>query len=162
MKHLTWLLVLVPLLAACQKKGAELNLKEARAAIEAANSALATAFNNGDAEAVAKFYTEDAVVLPPNAEPVLGREAVQAFMRAGMDAGLSNLQLSTESVDGSGELLYEIGTYTLQVTPEGQAAGSDRGKYVVIWKQNEAGAWKLHVDIWNSSLPQAVPEMSAN
>ena len=28
----------------------------------------------------------------------------------------------------------------------------DQGKYVVIFKQVE-GRWKLHRDIWNTSLP---------
>jgi ketosteroid isomerase-like protein len=28
----------------------------------------------------------------------------------------------------------------------------DRGKYIVVWK-DEGGKWKLHRDIWNSSLP---------
>jgi ketosteroid isomerase-like protein len=30
----------------------------------------------------------------------------------------------------------------------------DHGKYVVIWKK-EAGGWKLHRDIWNSSQAPA-------
>jgi ketosteroid isomerase-like protein len=29
---------------------------------------------------------------------------------------------------------------------------ADRGKYIVIWK-NQGGLWKLHRDIWNSSKP---------
>jgi ketosteroid isomerase-like protein len=28
----------------------------------------------------------------------------------------------------------------------------DQGKYIVIWKQ-DGGQWKLHRDIFNSSLP---------
>jgi ketosteroid isomerase-like protein len=28
----------------------------------------------------------------------------------------------------------------------------DNGKYVVLWRR-EAGQWKLHRDIWNSSQP---------
>jgi len=28
----------------------------------------------------------------------------------------------------------------------------DKGKYIVIWKQEE-GQWKLHRDIFNSSMP---------
>ena len=30
----------------------------------------------------------------------------------------------------------------------------DSGKFIVIWKQ-EGGQWKLHRDIWNSSMPPA-------
>jgi ketosteroid isomerase-like protein len=31
---------------------------------------------------------------------------------------------------------------------------ADRGKYVVIWKR-VGGEWKLHRDIWTTSLPAA-------
>jgi hypothetical protein len=43
----------------------------------------------------------------------------------------------------------EVGKYTLSVAG-GQVV--DRGKYVVIWKQ-EGDEWQWHRDIWNSSLP---------
>ncbi len=41
-----------------------------------------SAFNEGDAATVASFYTEDAALLPPDAQPVNGRDAIQAFGRA--------------------------------------------------------------------------------
>jgi ketosteroid isomerase-like protein len=43
----------------------------------------------------------------------------------------------------------EVSKYTLQ--GEGDQV-LDTGKYVVIWKQ-EDGQWKLHCDIFNSSMP---------
>ena len=30
---------------------------------------------------------------------------------------------------------------------------TDSGKYVVVWKKQDDGNWRLHVDIWNSDLP---------
>jgi len=30
----------------------------------------------------------------------------------------------------------------------------DEGHYVVVWKLGEDGVWKLHLDTWNTSLPQ--------
>ena len=33
---------------------------------------------------------------------------------------------------------------------DGAAATTDVGKYVVVWK-NDAGTWKLHIDIWNTN-----------
>ena len=34
----------------------------------------------------------------------------------------------------------------------------DEGKYVVVWKKQEDGSWKLHRDIWNSNLMPAEEE----
>ena len=50
---------------------------------------------------------------------------------------------------GCGETAYEVGKYTL-LGRGGQTL--DSGKYVVIWRQ-EDGQWKLHRDIFNTSLP---------
>ena len=30
---------------------------------------------------------------------------------------------------------------------------TDRGKYLVVWKRGADGNWRLHRDIFNSSLP---------
>jgi len=55
------------------------------------------------------------------------------------------IRLGTES---HGDTAIDIGKYTLS----GEAGNvMDSGKYVVILKQ-EGGQWKLHRDIWNSSL----------
>jgi ketosteroid isomerase-like protein len=59
------------------------------------------------------------------------------------------VKLETVEVAGDGNTAYEVGQFTLQGA-EGQVF--DAGKYVVIWKQ-EAGQWKIHRDIWNSSRP---------
>jgi len=31
----------------------------------------------------------------------------------------------------------------------------DRGKFVVVWKKQADGAWKIVADIWNSDMPPA-------
>jgi ketosteroid isomerase-like protein len=41
----------------------------------------------------------------------------------------------------------------VSIQPEGADAIEDMAKYLVIWKQGDDGMWRLHVDIWNSSLP---------
>jgi hypothetical protein len=45
-----------------------------------------------------------------------------------------------------------MGQYTLRGAG-GAGDLIDRGKYIVIWKLIQ-GEWKLHRDIWNSSLSQ--------
>lgn len=44
------------------------------------------AFNRGDADALAAFYTEDAVNHQVAEAPVQGREAIRAMFRAGFEA----------------------------------------------------------------------------
>ena len=120
--------------------------------IEAANSQFMAAFNQGDAAGVAAAYTADAKLYPPNMDMLQGREAIAAFWQAPIDGGISKAELTTVSATGFGDLAHEIGTYKLYAGDQ----VADQGKYLVIWKK-EGGQWKLHEDIWNSSLPVPQP-----
>ena len=78
-----------------------------------------------------------------------GKGAIQAFWQGAMDMGIKSAQLEIDEVEAHGDTAIEVSTYTLR-GEGGQAL--DQGKYIVIWKR-EAGKWKLHRDIFNSSLP---------
>jgi ketosteroid isomerase-like protein len=118
-----------------------------RHAIVAANGQLMATFSRGDAVSAAAAYTEQGQVLPPNSEAVAGKQAIQTFCQGAMDVGIKAVTLETNEVEGYGNTAHEVGRYTIQ-GEGGQVI--DAGKYVVIWK-HEAGQWKLHRDIWNSS-----------
>jgi uncharacterized protein (TIGR02246 family) len=123
--------------------------QDARAAIESGNRQFEQAIAKGDAAAIAGMYTTAAQVLPPNSEPVQGREAIQKVWEGFLATGIRDLKLATSEATVAGDTAYEVGSYELK-TPDGKLA--DRGKYVVVWKK-EGGGWKLHRDIWNSSQP---------
>ena len=120
---------------------------EIREAIEAADAKFVAAFNGGDAAGVAALYAEEGQLLPPNADFVKGKGALQAFWQAGMDMGLAEARLSTLEAEAYGDTAIEVGKYTLYLEGNQEA---DTGKYLVVWK-DESGNWKLHRDIWNSS-----------
>lgn len=125
-----------------------------RAQIEAVNKRFVDLFNKGDAEGFAKVYATDAMILPPNAEPIRGREAITKFWRGGWDAGLRNVVLTTTEVSALGNTAYEVGTAQLEIRKaDGSLAGKDTGKYIVIWKRDAGGNWHWYRDIWNSNLP---------
>ena len=64
--------------------------------------------------------------------------------------GFEGKPLIVESleVESAGDLAYEMGRYTLYAGDN----DVDKGKYVLIWK-HEAGQWRIHRDIVNSSRP---------
>ena len=124
---------------------------ELRSAIEAADRNFVDAFARGDADGLAKLYTADGQILPSNTDPITGHEGIQAFWQAAMDMGLKSATLETVEVEGHGDTAIEIGRYTLSA---GDGQEVDRGKYLVVWKQ-DGGQWKLHRDIWNTSVPAA-------
>jgi len=131
----------------------EMDVEKVHKAIEESNLKFGEAARQGDAAALAALYTEDATLLPPNSEMIKGREGIEAVWSAVIQMGAKDAVLTTVDVYGSGDLAYEVGNYVLTIQPEGQEPIEDKGKYVVVWKQIADGSWKMHVDIWNSSLP---------
>lgn len=132
------------LVAACGQ-GQSQGEAGSRKAIEAAVQRYVEASNQGDAEALASLYADDAVLLPPDHEPVRGRAAIGEFWRQGTDEGL---EVSTLTVEVDGNLGYLVGRYTLPATDEEPA---NSGKYVMCLKRQRDGVWKLTADIWNRS-----------
>jgi len=124
-----------------------------RTAIEAGSAKWMEAFNRGDAAGTAALYTDDAAVLAPNSEMIQGRPGIQDLWSGAIQMGLKDVSLTTVDVGGSGETAYEIGKYSLKIQPTGKQAMTDSGKYVVVWKRQNDGTWKLQADIWNSSMP---------
>ena len=123
-----------------------------RDAIAAANENFMDTFKRGDAAGMAALYTENGQVLPPNGDFVTGKQSIATFWQGLMDMGIKEVKLEIVEVSGHGDTAIEVSKYTLR-SEGGQAL--DTGKYIVIWKQ-EGGQWKLHRDIFNSSMP--VPE----
>jgi uncharacterized protein (TIGR02246 family) len=123
--------------------------QQVREAIEAANEVFMATAGKGDAAGLAALYTEEAQLLPPNADFHIGRQVIQAFWQATVNAGIKEARLETLEVEPHGDTAIEVGKYTLYAEG-GQEL--DAGKYVVIWKR-EGGKWRLHRDIFNSSKP---------
>jgi uncharacterized protein (TIGR02246 family) len=119
-----------------------------KATIVKLNDAWAAAFNKGDASAVAAMYTEDAFVLPPGADMVKGRAAIEAFWRQAAQQ-MGDAKFTTIDVLALGpRAAREIGTVSLK--SKSQPPQEIIAKYAVVWRK-VGGKWKLATDIWNTS-----------
>lgn len=148
MARLATLFPLVALIAACAAPPPVQTPQDVSAEIRAANDAFVNAFMQGDAPTVAALYTPDAELLPPGSDVVSGTDAIQAFWQAVMESGVASATLTTVEALGVDSLAYEVGRYALAAA---DGAPIDQGKYIVIWHRTPEG-WRLHRDIWNSSL----------
>jgi ketosteroid isomerase-like protein len=108
-------------------------------------------FGKRNFDALDRIYTSTARILPPGAPLIEGREAIKKFwsdMVTGANA--KSAELSSVDVMPAGDGVVEIGRAVLTVAPPGQGKAQIEVKYVVYWRA-EDGAWKWHVDIWNSN-----------
>jgi ketosteroid isomerase-like protein len=120
-----------------------------REAIAASNRLFADAAARGDAWAMASVYADDAELLPPNAETLRGRDAIERFWRGGIEMGLSSLELETRRLESAGGLAYEVGTYTLQIRTNGGAPAIELGKCILIHRRLPDNSWRRAIEIFN-------------
>lgn len=112
-----------------------------------------SAFDSGDAAALAAIYTEDGALMPPNSDKVTGRTAIEAFW-ADFQVSDVGVEIQDTEVYAQGDDGYTVGTYTVS---DVDGATIDEGKYVAIWR-NVEGQWQIHRDIWNSNVSVRAPE----
>ena len=107
----------------------------------------------GDVAALAACYSEDTIVMPQNTDLIQGRKALNEFWEIGFKMmGYKDIEFTTVDVVSLGDYATEWGRYSFKAQPKGQKPMEDKGKYITMWKRTSQG-WKIHWDIFNSSLP---------
>jgi uncharacterized protein (TIGR02246 family) len=115
-----------------------------------------------DLDKTVSFYSDDAVVMPPNAPSATTKEAIRSAwkeMLTNPGAAISWKATKVE-VAKSGDLACVSGTYEETTTDASGNPVKDRGKYVEVWEKQADGKWKCGADIWNSDLPATAPAPS--
>jgi ketosteroid isomerase-like protein len=110
-----------------------------------------------DIDKTVSFYSDDAVVMPPNTPSATTLEAIRSLWKDFLtDAKLS---WKTKDVDvaQSGDFGYTSGTYEFSMSDPSGKPVNDRGKYLAVWKKQSDGTWKCVMDIWNSDLRESAP-----
>ncbi|CAM4127670.1 YybH family protein [Gillisia limnaea] len=118
-----------------------------KAEIQALESAWAAADNARDVNAVAAFYSEDAVSMSNNAPMAKGKAAIQKELEVGMakKAEGETVSYNTLEVFGDENTVTEIGTST---SKDASGKVSRSGKYMAIWEKRD-GKYICIRDIYN-------------
>ena len=161
----TMLIALATLVACQQPETAEqmharmqMESDSARLAIEAKATAFAAAMTNGQADAIAAMYTENAALMPPDMPAVTGRDNIRAAFGAmlGQSPEGMSMVFEVQDVTANGPLAVERGAWIMTIpTPDG-GSSEMRGKYLLEWHKLD-GEWMIAKDIWNNDAP--VPPM---
>jgi ketosteroid isomerase-like protein len=143
----TWLAVAAVALVGCQGGPQAVDQAAEAAAIMALEREWSAKFQEQDLEWIVNLHATDGRQFPPNAEPIVGREAMRAQWEAlfGLDA---SWEPTEAHVSASGDMAYDFGTATIN-TPEGPMAS----KYLVVWIR-EGGEWKVAVDMFSPNQPE--------
>lgn len=109
-------------------------------------------FNKGDAGAIAKLYSDQAVLVMSGAKPVQGRDgihkAVDDMIKSGVKVRIGSVQNM-----GTGDLAYVYGPYSVLEHEGGRVV--ENGTYVEVWRRR-GGTWQIDLDV-NSAGPAVLP-----
>ena len=118
--------------------------------IEKAKQQYVEALNERDAATLARMSTERAILLPPNAEMVEGREAIEEYWRSVFAAGLKDVSVRTIQVDEyGGDAAREIGRIRVNAPAPRDVL---EGKYVIVWRKS-GESWLVDSVMWNFTQP---------
>jgi ketosteroid isomerase-like protein len=100
------------------------------------------------------FYSDDAVVMPPNDQPATTKEAIEKSVGELLTAPDLTIGWQPVQVEAarSGDIGYSRGTYEIGFRNEKGRHVTEHGKYLEIWKK-QAGVWKCAISMWNSDPP---------
>jgi len=112
-----------------------------------------------DLDKTVSYYSNDAIVMPPNASAATTRESIRSAWKEMLTSPGAAISWKATKVEvaKSGDLAYVSGTYEETMTDANGKPVKDRGKYIEIFKKQADRTWKVVADIWNSDLPASAP-----
>ncbi|YCI06143.1 SgcJ/EcaC family oxidoreductase (plasmid) [Ensifer sp. D2-11] len=123
--------------------------EDIRDEIQRANDRWNSAFNSGDADAVAALYAADAIVLPSTHAIVRGGSEIRDFWRGLISAGVQDHRIEMIDAQSIGDIGYAIGKWSANAPGESGDAQSYEGTVVMIFRRQGHGSWKPCLHIWN-------------
>jgi uncharacterized protein (TIGR02246 family) len=122
---------------------------DTRAADEAAIRAASREWNQAEAakdlDKCVSFYTEDGERFATGSPLIKGAAALRKeWARYLASPGSFTWATSKVEVARSGDLAYETGTFAIKTQ-----TATTNGKYVLVWKKQNDGKWKVAADIDN-------------
>ena len=140
------LLLALPITASAQAPAAKQDPAAVRKTIDARNAEWMALANKGDAKGFAAFYAPNAIVIPPESEPVTGVANIEKVFAGMLGSGIKNMRFKTLSLDVNGNYAHEIGLATYEAPGKDGKLVPGSDKFLVIWKLGTDGVWRPAFD----------------
>lgn len=119
------------------------------------NRDFVAALNAKDAAAAAACYAENAVLVPPGEPLVRGRSDIEAYWKGFLEAsGARDVAVETIDAKSSGDLGWEIGSFSMTADGPDGAPVTHRGRFIELLERGPDGRWVSTAGIWNDSPPE--------
>jgi ketosteroid isomerase-like protein len=112
-----------------------------------------------DWDALATVFTDDAVLMPFGEPELRGRaDVVDEIKRNWGLLTVRELTQSATQIDGSGDLAYARGAYSVTVEVREPTVIYDRGKFLLIFRRQADNSWRIVTTSYSRDIPK--PEVS--
>lgn len=112
-------------------------------------------WNAGQFDKVMDLYAPGALYLPAHHDPLFGRENIREHLRRPMQRGATDFTLETQFIQLAGELVYDVGRYSVSFPQLDGSKKRDSGRYLVIWQCVAPRDWRILVyAAWSSEQPR--------
>lgn len=127
---------------------AKADMATIKAEIQALENNWAAADNARDADAIAAFYSDDAMSMSNNAPMKVGKAAIQKEMEESLAKRTQGETVAYETLEvfGDGNTVTEIGT---AISKDASGKVIRTGKYIAIWEKRD-GKYICIRDIYNT------------
>ena len=108
------------------------------------------AMNTGDIETIMSMVTDDCVRIPPNAPPLIGKEAIRKDQQQSFDQFTFKGDEAVVDFHVSGDFAFSRGTWAYSLTPKsGGESEKANGGFIDIYQKQPDGSWKLFWNTWS-------------
>jgi uncharacterized protein (TIGR02246 family) len=119
-----------------------------------------------DTDKIMALRTDDVVYLVPGRTPVVGQDAVRAYLeeirKQLVDWDMVGYEENWQEVQVAGDVAYEWGTINIRAQQTGEKRESSAIRNVMqVLKRQPGGDWKIARAIWNIQGPQSGPTAAA-
>jgi len=126
--------------------------KQVEAEIRAQDAAWESAVRMKDIEKTVSFYSDDASALAAGRPAAVGKDAIHKEWQRILSVPQLDLHWEPVHIEvaRSRDMAYDVGTvHSSSADAKGNKVNYV-GKYVVVWKKDATGQWRVAVDISNS------------
>ena len=124
-------------------------------AIRDQETAAGQAWTAKDPDKILALYADDATLMLPNAPVMSGKAAMTPLLKGALGDPNFALTIQNTSVEASkaGDLGFVRGSYVVhQSDPKTKKAMMEKGNYVIVYKKQADGSWKIVAD---TAIPEA-------
>ncbi|WP_299757991.1 nuclear transport factor 2 family protein [uncultured Pontibacter sp.] len=137
MKRYLYILFFAATLSSCTQQEEAVN-------VQSLNQEFISAWNSDNPDKVISYLAEDVQFIQGETHFTGKTEVANKWVKDTYTT-ISDLKTNVVSTGTDGTMAYEAGTFSVDVLPTGQEQlrGIGEGNFILLWKKNTEGDWKL-------------------